>query len=69
MKKSGVFINIGRGASVDEEALIKVLKEKQIRGAFLDVIKTKPLPLDHGFWDLENIVLTMHTGGITHQTL
>ena len=42
MKKDAIFINIGRGHSVDEDALVKALKEKTIGGAFLDVLKHYP---------------------------
>ena len=60
MKKSAVFINIGRGATVDEEALADALAAKQIRGAALDVFETEPLPEEHPFWSLENVLLSPH---------
>ena len=60
MKNSAVFINVGRGAVVDEPALISVLKQAQIRGAALDVFETEPLPADHPFYRMENVLLSPH---------
>lgn len=60
MKKTGVFINIGRGQTVDEVALVKALQEKRIRGAGLDVVYTEPLPKDSPLWDLGNVLLSPH---------
>ena len=51
MKKDAVFINIGRGHSVDEDALVKALKEKTIGGAFLDVLKHYPHPPESELWN------------------
>ncbi len=64
-KKSAYFINIGRGATVDEKALIDVLKQKQIAGAGLDVFETEPLPKSSPLWSLENVILTPHYSGWT----
>lgn len=63
MKPTAVFVNVGRGSTVDEPALIKVLQERRIGGAVLDVHWLEPLPEDHPLWSLENTVLTQHTGG------
>lgn len=60
MKSSAVFINVGRGSSVDEKALIHVLEERRIRGAALDVYETEPLPSGHPFYRLENVLLSPH---------
>lgn len=60
MKPDAVLINIARGAVVDEEALLQALLERKIRGAGLDVFRQEPLPQDHPFWDLDNVVLTPH---------
>lgn len=65
MKKKAVFINIGRGNCVVEEDLEIALKEHIIRGACLDVFKKEPLPKESGLWDLENILLTSHSGNRT----
>ncbi len=63
MKKTAYFINISRGALVDEPALVRALKEGWIAGAGLDVTRQEPLPSDHPFWDCPNLVLTCHTAG------
>lgn len=60
MKQSAVLINIARGQVVEEGALLSALQEKRIRGAGLDVFMQEPLPEDHPFWELENVVLTPH---------
>ncbi|WP_109688282.1 D-2-hydroxyacid dehydrogenase [Tumebacillus permanentifrigoris] len=60
MKESAVLINIARGLVVDEHALLTALQAQKIRGAGLDVFVEEPLPEDHPFWSLENVVLTPH---------
>jgi phosphoglycerate dehydrogenase-like enzyme len=65
MKPSAVFINVGRGATVDEEALVEALREGRIRGAALDVFETEPLAESHPLWDLENVLLSPHTADHT----
>ena len=64
MKETAFFINTARGGLVDEEALIKALSEKKIRGAALDVLKTEPLPDDHILRKLDNVILTPHMAGM-----
>jgi D-2-hydroxyacid dehydrogenase (NADP+) len=64
MKPSAYFINVGRGETVDEQALIAVLKAGAIAGAGLDVFATEPLPADSPLWDLPNVFLTPHIGGL-----
>ena len=60
MKPSAVFINVGRGSSVDETAMIYALEHGRIRGAALDVYETEPLPAGHPFYRLENVLLSPH---------
>jgi phosphoglycerate dehydrogenase-like enzyme len=60
MKESAVLINIARGPIVDEAALLQALQQQKIRGAGLDVFEQEPLPEDHPFWTLKNVVLTPH---------
>lgn len=60
-----VFANIGRGSTVDEKILIRLLQERQIGGAVLDVHQEEPLPPDHPLWSCPNTILTQHTGGGT----
>lgn len=62
MKKSAYLVNTARGAIVDETALVKVLKEKAIAGAALDVFVEEPLPKDHPLLELDNVVLAPHLG-------
>jgi phosphoglycerate dehydrogenase-like enzyme len=50
MKKDAVFMNVGRGATVNEDDLIQALKQETIKGAVLDVFKTEPLPTSSELW-------------------
>src|ERR1700690_2674376 len=63
MKKTAYFLNISRGALVDEPALVRALKEGWIAGAGLDVTRQEPLPAGHPFWDCPNLILPCHTAG------
>jgi phosphoglycerate dehydrogenase-like enzyme len=63
MKPSAFFVNVGRGETVDEAALIDVLRQGRIAGAGLDVFAAEPLPADSPLWDLPNVFLTPHIGG------
>jgi len=65
MKNDAVFINIGRGKVVDESSLIDALKNKTIRGAALDVFEEEPLSKESPLWDMENVIITPHTAGIS----
>jgi D-3-phosphoglycerate dehydrogenase len=62
MKPTAIFINASRGPVVDEKALIKVLEEKKISGAGLDVFEKEPLPKDSPLRRLENVVIVPHIG-------
>ncbi len=61
MKPGSVLINIGRGALVEERALLAALQSGKLRGAVLDVVAHEPLPADHALWDLENVFLFPHS--------
>ncbi len=61
MKSTAVLINVGRGAVVDELALIQALETGMIRGAALDVFAVEPLPAGHPFYKMENVLLSPHT--------
>jgi D-2-hydroxyacid dehydrogenase (NADP+) len=63
MKPTARFVNIGRGETVDQDALIAALREKRIAGAALDVFSTRPLPPESPLWDMPNVVITPHVGG------
>lgn len=57
-KENAVFINLGRGPVVDEDALIAALKDGKLKGAALDVFTTEPLPEDSELWDLDNVLIS-----------
>jgi phosphoglycerate dehydrogenase-like enzyme len=63
MKPTSFFINLARGGVVDERALLQALSDKRIAGAALDVFVEEPLPCDHPFWDMDNVIVTTHQGG------
>jgi phosphoglycerate dehydrogenase-like enzyme len=63
MKRTAYFINVSRGGLVDQDALVKALKEGWIRGAGLDVASPEPLPPTHPLWDCPNLVITPHNSG------
>ena len=64
MKPSGVLVNIARGGVVDEDALIAALRAKKIAGAGLDVFRVEPLPKESPLWDMPNVFITSHVGGM-----
>ncbi|MFH1652237.1 MAG: D-2-hydroxyacid dehydrogenase [Chloroflexota bacterium] len=63
MKPTAYLINVARGGIIDEPALIRALKEKQIAGAGLDVFTKEPLPAESPLWELPNIIITSHIAG------
>jgi D-2-hydroxyacid dehydrogenase (NADP+) len=63
MKPTSFFINLARGGVVDEAALIEALRTGRIAGAALDVFNEEPLPVDHPFWAMDNVLVTTHQGG------
>jgi len=65
MKPTAFLINVGRGEIVDEEALISVLKSGKIAGAGLDTYWQEPLPKDHPFWGMKNVVVSPHVAGMS----
>jgi phosphoglycerate dehydrogenase-like enzyme len=68
MKPTAWVMNIGRGAIIDEPALIEALREKRIAGAALDVFVTEPLPTESPLWDLPNAIITPHNSGDSPRT-
>jgi phosphoglycerate dehydrogenase-like enzyme len=67
MKTGAYLINTARAPIVDQAALIKALQDKKIAGAGLDVFEVEPLPLDHPYRKLDNVVLTPHLGYVSEQ--
>lgn len=70
LRQGAIFINVGRGATVDTEALLDALRSGRLRGAGLDVTDPEPLPPDHPLWQLESVIITPHVswrGGETER--
>ncbi|MEM3517330.1 MAG: glyoxylate reductase, partial [Candidatus Bathyarchaeia archaeon] len=68
MKRTSILINTARGAVINENALIKALKEKWIAGAALDVFEKEPINPDNPLLELDNVVVTPHIGSATKET-
>lgn len=66
MKSDAYLINVARGALIDEPALIQALETRTIGGAALDVFEQEPLPPDSPLWDMDNVLITPHQGGLSH---
>jgi D-3-phosphoglycerate dehydrogenase len=67
MKPTSYLVNTARGPIVDEAALLETLKARKIAGAAIDVFSVEPLPVDHPFRKLDNLVLTPHLGYVTEE--
>jgi len=67
MKKTAYLVNTSRGPIIDEKALLDALNKKQIAGAGLDVFDVEPLPLDHPYRKMDNVVITPHLGYVSQQ--
>jgi phosphoglycerate dehydrogenase-like enzyme len=63
LKRTALFVNVGRGSNVDENALIEILQAKRIMGAVLDVTEIEPIPSDSILWEMGNVLLTQHSSG------
>lgn len=63
MKPGSFFLNVGRGTSVDEPALIEMLRSGHLAGAALDVTAVEPLPADSPLWQMEQVLITPHCSG------
>src|ERR1700694_4775964 len=68
MKPTAYLVNTARGPIVDEGALLEALRQKKIAGAAIDVFAVEPLPVNHPFRKLDNIVLTPHLGYVTEES-
>jgi D-3-phosphoglycerate dehydrogenase len=68
MKPTSFIVNTARGPIIDEMALLKTLQDRRIAGAAVDVFSVEPLPVDHPFRKLDNLVLTPHLGYVTQET-
>jgi phosphoglycerate dehydrogenase-like enzyme len=65
MKNTAYLVNIGRGGTIQEQALIKALRDGWIAGAGLDVFAEEPLPATSPLWAMQNVIITAHYAGIT----
>ena len=63
MKPTSYLVNLARGGVVDEATLIAALRDQRIAGAALDVFNEEPLPAEHPFWSMPNVIITTHQGG------
>ncbi|OGA02164.1 MAG: hydroxyacid dehydrogenase [Betaproteobacteria bacterium RIFCSPLOWO2_02_FULL_64_12] len=68
MKPGAFLVNTSRGPIVEERALIAALRERRIAGAGLDVFDEEPLPLDHPYRGLDNLIATPHLGYVTEES-
>ncbi len=66
MKKTGIFLNGGRGSAVDQDALLSAVQNRNIYAAGLDVTDPEPLPPEHPLWREKNIMITPHVSGSFH---
>lgn len=69
MRNGACLINVARGPVVQEAALIEALQAKRLAGAALDVFDTQPLPEDHPYWQMEQVLITPHVAGITEDSM
>ena len=67
MKSTAYLINISRGETVDESALVRALEEGWIGGAGLDVFATEPLPAESRLWELPNVIFSPHVAGVMEE--
>jgi phosphoglycerate dehydrogenase-like enzyme len=68
MPRGAIFISLGRGAVVDEEALIRALRTGRLAGAGLDVFESEPLPRSSPLWRMHNVIVSPHVGGNSDRT-
>ncbi|MGA0394040.1 MAG: D-2-hydroxyacid dehydrogenase [Rhodospirillales bacterium] len=68
MKKGALFVNVGRGTTHDEKALVGALQSGHLGGAGLDVYEIEPLPADSPLWGMENVVMSPHVAGTSNRT-
>jgi D-3-phosphoglycerate dehydrogenase len=69
VKPGLLLVNAARGGLIDDDALIAALRSSRIRGAALDVFEPEPIPLDHPYWSIDNVLLTPHVAAFTAEGL
>jgi phosphoglycerate dehydrogenase-like enzyme len=65
IRDGAILVNVGRGAVVDEDALIDALRSGRLAGAALDVFAEEPLPASSPLWELENVIVSPHTAALS----
>ena len=68
MRPDAILVNTSRGPIVDERALVEALREQRIAGAGIDVFDVEPLPADHPYRSLDNLIATPHLGYVTEES-
>ena len=68
MKPTAIVVNTGRGAVIDQDAMVRALREKRIAGAALDVMSEEPLPVSSPLCAMEDLILTPHYGGVSEDS-
>ena len=69
MKPGAYFCNVGRGAVVDEAALVEALRGGHLSGAALDVFEVEPLPEENPLWEMENVIVSAHTTDVVPELI
>lgn len=69
MKQDAILINVSRGPVVEEQPLIEALRTNRLGGAALDVFDIQPLPPEHPYFGMDNVILTPHMAGITEESM
>jgi len=69
VKEGAYFVNVGRGAVVDEAALVGALEDGLLSGAALDVFEVEPLPEESPLWELENVIISAHTTDVVPELI
>jgi phosphoglycerate dehydrogenase-like enzyme len=65
LKPTAIFVNVGRGSVVDQAALLAMLQDGRLFGAVLDVSDPEPLPPEHPFWTMKNVIFSPHTAALS----
>jgi D-3-phosphoglycerate dehydrogenase len=68
-KPGALLVNAARGGLIDDDALIEALRTRRIGGAALDVFEPEPLPVNHPYWSIDNVLLTPHVAAFTAEGL
>ena len=69
MRRGSYLINVARGPVVVEDALVQALQSGHLAGAALDVFDTIPVPDDHPYWQMDQVIITPHVAGITGDSM